>query len=141
MDILGSIIAGLVGTLLMTLLMYMAPSMGMPKMDIIGMLGTMFTSGERAARALGTVMHFMMGAVFGIAYAFLWNVGVGSPTWVWGLIFGAGHTVVALLTMPLMMGMHPRPPEMESGPRMMLGSLMGHLVFGLVVALVYQAFI
>ena len=73
MNIIGSIIAGLLGTLVMTLLMYMAPLMGMPKMDIIGMLGTMFTGSEGTARMLGTLAHFMMGVIFAIIYALLWR--------------------------------------------------------------------
>lgn len=141
MNIFGSIIAGLLGTLVMTLLMYLAPRMGMPKMDIIGMLGTMFTAGEGSARILGTFAHFMMGVIFAIIYALLWSLGIGSPTWLWGLIFGAVHGVVAIVMMPVMTKMHPRPPEMESGPLMVVGLLMGHLVFGLVVALTYSAFV
>ena len=69
MNIFGAIIAGLLGTLVMTLLMVMAPRMGMPKMDIIGMLGTMFTASEGTARVLGALAHFMMGVIFAIIYA------------------------------------------------------------------------
>src|SRR3970040_1743297 len=130
MNIIGSIIAGLLGTLVMTLLMYMAPLMGMPKMDIIGMLGTMFTGSEGTARMLGTLAHFMMGVIFAIIYALLWSVGIGSPTWFWGFVFGAVHGVVAIVMMPVMTKMHPRPPQMESSPLMVVGLLMGHLVFG-----------
>jgi uncharacterized membrane protein YagU involved in acid resistance len=113
--------------------------MGMPKMDIIGMLGTMFTTNQGAARVMGTIAHFMMGVVFAIVYALLWSFGAGSPTWLWGLIFGAIHAVVAMVMIPVMMGMHPHPPQMDRGPMMMAGLLMGHLVFGLVVALTYNA--
>ncbi len=140
MNIVGAIVAGLAGTAAMTVLMYLAPMMGLPKMDIIGMLGSMFTSNKGTATILGLVTHFMMGAFFAIIYALLWSLGIGSPTWLWGLIFGAVHGVVAIVTMPLMARMHPRPPEMEGGMLTMLGQLMGHMVYGLVVALVYAAF-
>jgi hypothetical protein len=36
-----------------------------------------------------------------------------------------------------MIRVHPRPPPMEMGPLMMMGLLLGHLVFGLVVAFTY----
>jgi uncharacterized membrane protein YagU involved in acid resistance len=140
MNVLGAIIAGLAGTAVMTMLMYAAPLMGMPKMDIAGMLGSMFVSKKETATIVGLVLHFMMGVVFAIIYALLWSLGIGSATWWWGLIFGAVHTVVILMMMPIMMRMHPRPPEMAGGPMVMVGQLMGHLVFGLVVALVYSAF-
>ncbi len=141
MNAFGSVIAGLLGTLVMTLLMYLAPKMGLPKMDIIGLLGTMFTARAGAFRVIGTLAHLMMGVIFAIVYALLWTFGLGNPTWLWGLIFGAVHGVMAMGMMPLMVKMHPRPPQMESGPMMVVGLLMGHLVFGLVVALTYATFV
>ncbi|MBI4496891.1 MAG: hypothetical protein HY689_03190 [Chloroflexi bacterium] len=139
MNFVGAIIAGLAGTAAMTMLMYAAPMMGMPKMDIIGMQGSMFIANKATALAIGTMTHFMMGVVFALVYALVWSFGIGSPTWLWGLSFGAVHTVVAMVGMPMMVGIHPRPPEMKAGPMMMAGMLMGHLVYGLVVALVYGA--
>jgi uncharacterized membrane protein YagU involved in acid resistance len=141
MEIFSAIIAGLLGTLVMTILMYLGPTMGMPKMDIIGMLGTMFTTNEGSARIIGTIVHFMMGAIFALIYAFLWNLGIGSSAWYWGLIFGTVHALIAIVMMPVMLRMHPRPPSMDFGPQMMLGLLMGHLVFGLVVAISYSALV
>jgi uncharacterized membrane protein YagU involved in acid resistance len=141
MNIVGSIIAGLLGTLVMTVLMAMAPWMGMPRMDIIGMLGAMFTASKGTSRVFGTLAHFMMGVIFAIIYSLLWNLGIGSPAWLWGLIFGAIHGVVAMVMMPVMMKMHPRPPQMNGGLLMMVGLLIGHMVFGLVVALTYAAFV
>lgn len=140
MDIVGAIVAGLAGTAVMTALMYMAPTMGMPKMDIIGMLGTMVAAKRDTATILGVVMHFMMGVIFAIVYALLWSAGIGDPTWIWGVIFGAVHGVVVIAMMPIMMRMHPRSPEMAGGPQLMAGQLMGHLVYGVVVALVYATF-
>jgi hypothetical protein len=77
MNVVGAIVAGLAGTAAMTMLMYVAPLMGMPKMDIVRMLGSMFTSARGMATGQGTVsgsnegltiglglmIHFMMGAV------------------------------------------------------------------------------
>ena len=96
-----AILGGLIGTVVMTLMMmYLAPMMGLPKMDIIGMLGSMFTSNKGTATILGLVTHFMMGGIFAIIYALLWSLGIGSPTWLWGLIYGVVHGVVAIVTMP-----------------------------------------
>jgi len=140
MNLTAAIIAGFVGTAVMTGLMYMAPMMGMPKMNIIGMLGTMFTANEGAARVIGVILHFMMGIIFALIYAWLWSVGIGAATWWWGLLFGAVHGVAAMIMMPLMIRMHPRPPAMQMGPMLMMGLLLGHLVFGLAVVLTYTAF-
>ncbi len=141
MNFLAAIIAGLAGTVIMTILMMLAPMMGLPKMDIIGMLGAMFTKSPGSGKIIGLVIHFMMGVIFAVIYAFLWNAGLGSPTWLWGLIFGFVHGIVVIITMPMMLKTHPRPPAITPGPGLMIGQIMGHLVFGLVVALVYAAMI
>jgi uncharacterized membrane protein YagU involved in acid resistance len=138
MDVTSAIWAGLVATAVMTALIYAGPLMGMPRMDMIGMLGKMFTAAPSVAYPLGTVIHFMMGALFAIVYAWLWSLGLGSPTWGWGLIYGLVHGLVAAMVMPMMLRMHPRPPEMAMDARAIAGILMGHLVFGLIVALVYR---
>jgi len=110
MDWFAILNAGLAATAVMTIVMYVAPIMGMPKMDIISMLGTMFTSNDGAAKAIGLVAHFMMGIVFVIIYASVWNIGLGQPTWIWGLVFGGIHGLLVLIVMPLVMTMHPRRP-------------------------------
>jgi len=141
MNYLAAIVAGLVGTVFMTLLMMMAPMMGMPKMDIISMLGGMFSPNPGAAKGIGLILHFMMGVIFAIIYALVWSFGLGASTWLWGLIFGLIHGLIVSMSMPMMMKMHPRPPAMQGGAKTLMGQLMGHLLFGLVVALTYAAMI
>lgn len=138
MDVASAIWSGIAGTVVMTALMYAAPLMGMPKMDMIGMLGKMFTGNPSVAYPLGTLIHFMMGALFAVVYAWLWSLGIGAGTWGWGIVYGLVHGAIAAMVMPMMIKMHPRPPEMQMGALAVLGILMGHAVFGLVVALVYS---
>lgn len=62
-----AIAAGFVGTLLMTMIMMFAPMMGMPKMDIAAMLGSML-AGQPPAMGngfwlVGFGMHLMIGVV------------------------------------------------------------------------------
>ncbi len=141
MNILGAVIAGLVGTAVMTMMMAVAPKMGLPKMDIIGLLGTMFTEKKENARPIGALVHFMMGAIFAIIYAAIWSAGVGAVNWYWGLIFGAGHAIVMMVTMPMMLRVHPRPPQTQRDPMTAVGQILGHVVFGIVTALVYAPFL
>lgn len=141
MNVIGAIIAGLIGTAVMTLLMTVAPMMGMPKMNVIGMLGTMVTADPGTATAAGTFGHFMMGVIFAIIYAALWTAGIGSPTALSGVVFGLVHGIIAALMMPLMLRVHPRPPGMSTGPMMLTGLLVGHVAYGLTVALVYGLFV
>lgn len=126
--------------------MEMAPKMGMPKMDIVGMLGSMFS--PEGNRAVGMVMHMMMGVVFAIIYALLWNAGIGTVGLLWGALFGAVHWLITGVMMGGMSMMHagikagtvsaPGVFMMHNGGMMaFMGGLMGHVIFGLVVALVY----
>ena len=141
MNYVAVIIAGLAGTVAMTILMYLAPLMGMPKLDIIAMLGTMFTSNNTVSTIIGVMAHFMMGVVFAFIYVLLWSFGIGSPTWMWGLIFGAVHGLMVYLIMPMINRMHTHPVEMEGGTKLAVGKLMVHMLYGLVVALVYASYV
>ncbi len=148
MNILGAIMVGLVGTVAISAVMAMAPVMGMPKMDIVDMLSTMF---GKPNRLLGWMMHFMMGIMFALVYTFLWSIGIGSATWVNGLVFGGVHWLVAGLVMGIIPMLHTgiksgavKAPGLwmtnNGGMMAFVGGLIGHLVFGLVVVLIHNLF-
>jgi riboflavin transporter FmnP len=149
MNIIGAIAAGLVGTVVISMLMAMGPRMGMPKMAIWEMLGTMFS--KEGNVGLGWVMHFMAGVAFAIIYAALWTAGVGSATLVSGVVFGAVHFLIVGLMMGGMPMLHagikagttqaPGVLMLNSGLMGFMGGLIGHVLYGLVVALVYGLFI
>lgn len=128
--------AGFAATLwVMTMLMYGAPMMGMPKMDIASMLGSMLGQGmpvpASGAWWIGMMMHFINGSIIiPLIYAYvLYSVLPGAP-WLkgmtWGLILWA---IAQAMVMP-MMGMG----FFSSGaPQPMMavaGGLIGHLVYG-----------
>jgi hypothetical protein len=137
MDLVGAMIAGLVGTVAMSLLVYIGPLVGIPKMDFINFLGSVFSGNKTAASILGVLLHLAIGAVSGIVYGFLWSLDVFSPTWATGLLFGLGHWVVVSLMMPRILMMHPRNPTLERSMVWVFGFLLAHLVFGITTALAY----
>lgn len=142
----AAIVAGLAGTAVMTMLMTMAPQMGMPTMDMPALLGSMF--GAPGNKTLGLVMHFMMGVVFALIYAALFTTVTGTSIILLGAVFGVAHwLVVGLMTgmMPMLhagikSGQVQAPGIYMTGLGGMMGfagGLLGHVVFGLVVGLVY----
>lgn len=150
MNIVGAIVAGLVGTVIMSMVMMMAPKMGIPKMAIWEMLGSMFSPDGNGAS--GWVMHLMMGVIFGIVYAALWAVGIGSATVISGALFGLVHWLIVGVMMGAIPMIHagikagsvstPGVFMLNSGGMMaFMGGLIGHIIFGVVVALVYGLFI
>jgi len=150
MNIVGAIVAGAVGTAVFSMVIAMAPRMGMPRMAIWEMLGSMFD--KDGNNTLGWVAHFMMGVIFAIIYAALWSAGVGSVSVGSGVLFGVVHWLAVGLVMGAVPMMHagiragtvqaPGVYMMSAGGVMaFMGGLIGHVVYGVVVALVYGLFI
>jgi len=148
MNILSAVIAGVVASLVFSMVLAIAPKMGMPNMDIVNLLGSMFSA--KPNPMLGWMMHLMMGIVFALLYAFLWSSGIGGATWLGGLIFGAVQWLVVGMVMGMIPMMHVgikrgavQAPGMwmtnNGGAMAFMGGLVGHMIFGVVIALVYAA--
>ncbi|HNC07301.1 MAG TPA: hypothetical protein PLX14_01270 [Anaerolineales bacterium] len=146
MNILSAVISGIVASLVFSIVLTMAPRMRLPKMDIVDLLGSMFSG--KSNPVLGWMMHLMMGMVFALIYAFLWSRGIGAATWTGGLVFGAVHWPIVGVIMAMIPMMHagiksgavPAPGMwmMNNGGLMaFIGGLVGHMIFGVVVALIY----
>jgi hypothetical protein len=157
-----AIVAGLAGGLMMSALMTMMRSMGKTEMDMALLQGSMFTDDRGRARAIGLFTHLVMmsAVVFGSIYALLFAIlGVeqGNAWWVGGAI-GVVHGLLAGMGMAMMPSMHPRMPaqaQVGEGTRHSLqleppglfgknyggatppGMLMAHIIYGIVVGLVY----
>lgn len=129
-----TIISGLVATAVMTVVGLMAPYMGLPKMSPPEMLSMMMG----VPIVVGWLMHFMIGIIFAAEYVYLVNPKVHiSNKILKGALFGFAVFVFAQVMMFIMGKMMPM-PMMEGNMMMlmMLGSLIGHLVYGIVVALI-----
>lgn len=126
-----TILAGIIGTAVMTLIMMIAPMMGMPKMSppamLSGMLGVPIF--------VGWIMHFMIGIAFAFAYTYLCIFKHKiKNVWLKGAVFGIIAFVFAQIMMAIMGAMMPMPKMEGSMMAMMIGSLMGHIIFGMTVA-------
>lgn len=121
-----SMLGGLVGTAMMTLMMYfVAPMMGL-NMDIAAMLGSML-GGSWAA---GMAMHFVNGTViFPLIYAYVLYARLPGGPAVKGAAWGVVLWLLAqAVVMPMMGGGF---FSMAMGGMMaVMGSLMGHLLYG-----------
>jgi uncharacterized membrane protein YagU involved in acid resistance len=122
-----AIAGGFVGTAVMTMMMsFVAPMMMGIEMDIAAMLGSML-GGSWAA---GMAMHFVLGSVvFPLIYALvLFSKLPGTPVVrgaAWGLIL---FLVAQVMVMPMMGGGFFS--ANMGGMMAVVGSLMGHLVYG-----------
>lgn len=137
-----AIAAGLVGTLVMTAIMMMAPLMGMPKMDIAAMLGSMLSSAPPAPGSsvwiIGLVMHFMIGTVvLPIGYAIVNGYLPTSSPLARGVVYGTLVYLMAQAVVMPMMGAGVFSQNLPQGTMMTMGSLLGHLIYGAVLGSIY----
>ena len=100
---------GVTGTLVLTTMMRAASELGMTRMDLPFLLGTTITDDRRRARAIGYAMHFVLGILFGLAYAGLF-MAIGRSSWWLGALAGALHAVFTstVLVSVLLPVVHPR---------------------------------
>jgi uncharacterized membrane protein YagU involved in acid resistance len=126
------ILAGVAGTAVMTMLMLTAPMMGMPKMPVGEMLGTFLKIGT----TLGWAMHGVIGLTLAGVYAVAVAGRLPGPPAGRGAVYGFLVFLVAQLAVMPMMG-----AGVFSGGNvpMIMGSLIGHLMYGAVVGAVYAA--
>ena len=79
------VLAGILGTIVMTLIMVMAPNLGMPEMApwklLAGAMGVPIV--------VGWIMHFVIGIIFALGYGYLFapNV-IITNIWLKGIAFG-----------------------------------------------------
>ncbi len=137
-NFLNVVISGVAATIAMTALMFMAPMMGMPKMNIAKMLGSMMGNNEM----LGWIAHFMIGIILAFIYAAIFYKKFTPKGSINGLIFSFIPWLAAqLMVMPMMMtmkGMSFTAGIFSGSLIMAMGSLMGHLVYGLVLGVIYK---
>lgn len=124
---------GIIGTASMSLVMFISPFLGMPKMSPPRMLSTMMG----ASTIVGWLMHLMIGIIFALIYAYLFMNVVRkiNSNILRGAIFGIAAFIFAQIAMAILGAMIGGIPAMEGSVMLiMIGSIMGHIIFGIVVA-------
>ena len=129
-----TILSGFAATVVMTVVTYLAPMMGLPKMSVPEMLSGM----TGFPIVVGWIMHFMIGTIFAFGYSFLFAPFVKIQNIVVkGAVFGFTVFIfaqIAMAMMNLIMGAMPAP---EGGMMLMIiGSIIGHIMYGISVALI-----
>lgn len=119
-----AVIGSLAGTVLFGVVMTMMKMMGM----VAALVGSQSV-------AIGWAVHLAIGAVFGLAFAFVVAWFPDRP-WLTGMLYGMAVWVSGpLIVMPLWLGMPGMVLDLSSSTPWF--SLMGHLLYGLVTGIVY----
>ena len=112
--------------------------MMMAKMGMLPMIGKMVGSPTAAA---GWLVHLMISASIGASFAvvFGWLVSGRTSSIVFGTMYGTAWWLIGPLTlMPLFMGMGLGVNWNLAAAQSMLPSLMGHMIFGVVMGVTFD---
>jgi uncharacterized membrane protein YagU involved in acid resistance len=141
--LLQSMAAGLVGTAWMTFAMAFVHRAGFANADMTRALGSWLTRSDRNALFVGLLVHAAAGALFGIPYAvalgtfasggLLLLLGIGALL---GLVHGL---VMSLVLVAVVSDRHPVERFRDAGPAVAAAHVLGHVVYGLGVALMVGA--
>ena len=144
-DLLVATVAGLIGTTIMTGMMLVGRKMGLPAIDVQGVLG--YVTNPDRPNSFGYISHWLLGAAFAIAYVpFFWLI--SGSILLWGVVLGIALWLVVgwmfIFAPKVHAGMKAGLVK-EAGPYMLnalgtmgfIAGLLGHIVFGVVVTVVY----
>ncbi len=114
---LGSILLwGFVATMVLTAIMQGGQSLGLSRMSLPFIVGTMFTGNRDRAPMYGFLTHLLNGWLFAFLYAGAFESWHQATWWLGGAI-GLVHALAVLLAlMPVLPGFHPRMASEQRGP-------------------------
>lgn len=107
---------GFVGTVVLTSVMAGSQGLGLTRMSIPFMLGTMFTSDRDRAKLVGFGVHLVNGWWLALIYAAAFH-SWRRASWWRGALIGLVHAAFVLgVVMPLLPSLHPRMASEQQGP-------------------------
>jgi hypothetical protein len=148
----GIAAGGFIGTLVLTTALRAATALGVTRMDLPFLLGTVVTVDRTRAKALGYLMHFVNGQIFAFVYYAVF-LAIHHAGWWLGALFGLLHGLFAVtaLVNTLLPLVHPRmgspltsapdvallePPGflmLNYGPRTPAVSVLTHIAYGALI--------
>ena len=156
MNVGSWLVWGFAATIVLTTILAASQGLGLTRMNVPYLLGTMATPNRDRANIIGIAAHMFNGWVFSAVYVSAFQVWGGPALWK-GLLIGAVHAAFVLVVLaPAMPGMHPRMASETSGPSVVRGLeppgflalhygartpvsvMFSHLVFGAILGTFYR---
>jgi uncharacterized membrane protein YagU involved in acid resistance len=150
------LIWGFAATIVLSTISSAAQGLGLTRMNLPYMLGTIFTPDRDRAKLYGFGIHVVAGWVFSLIYVLIFQA-LGAAGWWRGVIVGIVHAIfVLVVTMSLLPGLHPRMASEQHGPEAQnmleppgflalhygvqtpLAILISHAVFGAILGAFYH---
>jgi hypothetical protein len=156
MNISSIVLWGFVATIALTALMAGSQGLGLTRMSIPFLLGTIVTPNRDRALVVGILFHVVNGWAFAFLYAAMLESMNASNWWI-GAGIGLAHALFVLAVgMPILPGMHPRmvseyygptpnrrlqPPgflALNYGRRTPIVTVAAHIVYGAIIGGFYR---
>jgi hypothetical protein len=155
MEISHLLLWGFAATLILTSVMVCSKYIGLTRMDLPFMVGTLFTNSRDKAVGIGFLVHLTFGWLFAFIYGFAFEMS-GIQTWWFGSLIGFVHAGFVLsVGLQILTSIHPRMARSHQGPtptRLLeppgflalnygtgtpLATMIAHLVYGGVLGAFY----
>ena len=156
MNLPSILLWGFAATVALTTIISVAHGVGLTRLSIPFLLGTILTPNRDRALAVGIAFHVVNGWLFALLYGSLLEA-MGRTTWWLGAGIGFGHALFVLAVgMPVLPGFHPRmvseyygptpnrrlqPPgfmALNYGKRTPIVTIAAHLVYGAIIGGFYE---
>ena len=138
--LLVSFVAGFIGTMGMTGVMYLITRSGLTNADMVRAIGSIFTRSLDSALLIGGILHIISGIIFAMLYIIGFNLFgfEGTPVLTAiGLCYGVAHGFVLSFILVAAVAEHPPLPQFqEAGFSVAVSHFVGHLVYGVLVGFV-----
>ncbi len=85
-DPISALKAGILGTVIMTIIMYSLPIIGLPPMDIMAALGSVFPF-KISPYILGSLIHLVNGIALAFIFVLFFHSWLPGPNWLRGALF------------------------------------------------------
>jgi uncharacterized membrane protein YagU involved in acid resistance len=147
---------GFVATVVLTAILGGSQGLGVTRMNIPYLLGTIFTPDRDRAKLVGVLVHFVNGWLFSLVYVATFQAW-GRATWWLGAVTGLVHaSFVLAVGMSFLPALHPRMANEQYGPtvvrqleppgflalhygvRTPISVLVAHAVFGMILGGFYS---
>ena len=156
MNISSVLLWGFAATVLLTSLTIAAQSLGLTRIDIPFIIGTMFTPDRDRGRLLGIGLHVVNGMALSLLYVIAFHAWGGATWWKGGLIGLLHGAFVLAVMMPALPALHPRMASETQGPtvvrqleppgflalhygtRTPVVAAIAHVVFGVILGACYR---
>lgn len=153
-DFASALLWGLVASAAMITILQGSQSLGLSRLNLPFLVGTIFTHERHNAVVLGLILYLIGGWLFAFIYVLIFEA-LGVATWWLGGLLGLLHGVALISSMHTLPHVHPRiaseydgpssrrriePPGtfgLNYGPRTPLTTLLAQLVYGLILGAFY----